>query len=243
MKQYWQKFAAKIDALTLRERVIIFAMLAIAVISLINNAVLDAQFAKQKQLSEQVKGQQLQTYQIQSDIRQAIQGKIDPDAPNRARLTGLKRQSEQMQTALLEMQKGLVAPDKMAILLEDILKHNARLQLLSLKTLPVTGLHEKEQPEGAQKQDNKQPGAMPAPAKPAASTLPAAGAVATVYKHGVEIVVQGEYLDMLRYMADLEAMPWQLFWGKAKLAVEEYPKATLTLTLYTLSLDKKWLNL
>jgi MSHA biogenesis protein MshJ len=64
-----------------------------------------------------------------------------------------------------------------------------------------------------------------------------------VFTHGVEIVVQGSYLDMLHYMDALESMPWQLFWSKARLQVEEYPKATLTLTLYTLSLDKKWLNL
>ncbi len=38
-------------------------------------------------------------------------------------------------------------------------------------------------------------------------------------------------------------MPTQLFWGKAKLEVEEYPNARLTLTLYTLSLDQKWMTL
>ena len=55
--------------------------------------------------------------------------------------------------------------------------------------------------------------------------------------------MRGTYLDMLRYMAQLETIPMQVFWGKARLEVEEYPQATLTLTLYTLSLDKKWLNL
>ena len=33
------------------------------------------------------------------------------------------------------------------------------------------------------------------------------------------------------------------FVGNAELTVDAYPKATLTLTLFTLSLDKKWLNL
>jgi MSHA biogenesis protein MshJ len=65
----------------------------------------------------------------------------------------------------------------------------------------------------------------------------------TVYRHDVEIVVQGGYLDIMKYLAQLEAMPWHLFWSKAKLSVDEYPKTTLTLTLFTLSLDKKWLNL
>src|SRR3569623_259090 len=240
MKQYWQKYAAKIDALTLRERVIIFAMLAVAVIALINNAVLDAQFAKQKQLSEQIKGQLVQVSQIQTDIRQTIQAQTDPDAANRSRLSALQQQSQRMQTALIDMQKGLVAPDKMPILLEDILGHNARLKVISLKTLPVTGIQETERTDSkdAKKSDDKQ--AVANAQKPSADSVPAASAV---YKHGVEIMLQGEYLDMLKYMSELESMPWHLFWGKAKLEVDEYPKARLTLTLYTLSLDKKWLNL
>ena len=60
---------------------------------------------------------------------------------------------------------------------------------------------------------------------------------------GVEIVVQGNYLDMLKYLTDLESMPWQVFWGKASLAVNEYPTATLTLTIYTLSMDKRWMGI
>jgi MSHA biogenesis protein MshJ len=38
-------------------------------------------------------------------------------------------------------------------------------------------------------------------------------------------------------------MPTQLFWGRAELAVEQYPHSRLTLTLYTLSLDRKWIKL
>jgi MSHA biogenesis protein MshJ len=33
-----------------------------------------------------------------------------------------------------------------------------------------------------------------------------------------------------------------MFWGMAKMNVVQYPQAELTLTLYTLSLDKTWLQ-
>jgi MSHA biogenesis protein MshJ len=59
----------------------------------------------------------------------------------------------------------------------------------------------------------------------------------------VEIVLQGSYLDMVSYMAALEALPVQLFWGKASLDAQQYPNSRLTLTLYTLSLDQKWMKL
>jgi len=61
-----------------------------------------------------------------------------------------------------------------------------------------------------------------------------------VYKHGVEIVVQGSYLDLLAYVSRLERQPWQMYWGRTVVSAE-YPKVMVALTLYTLSLDKSWL--
>lgn len=237
MKQYWQKLVQKIDALSLRERVIIFVMLAVLFITVFNMALLDREFSKQKQLSDQINAAQSQINQIRTEIQHAVQLSRDPDAANKDRLQTLMQQSAQMQTVLLDMQKGLVSPDKMTILLEDILRRDSKLRLLSLKTLPATNLAESPMAEARTPQEKA---AAATVANRLGADKPASGAV---YKHGVEITVQGEYLDMLDYMAALEAMPWQLFWGRAKLNVDEYPTATLTLTLFTLSLDKKWLNL
>ena len=237
MKQYWQKIVQKVDALSLRERVIIFVMLAVLFITIFNAALLDRQFSKQKQLSSQVNTGQAQLSQIRAEIQKAVHVNSDPDAANRDKLQALMQQSEQMQTVLLDMQKGLVSPDKMTVLLEDILKRDRKLRLLSLKTLAPANLADAA---GVGLGTAQEKAIAASATRTADSNQPAPGAV---YKHGVEIVVQGEYLDMLDYMAALEAMPWQLFWGRAKLNVDEYPVATLTLTLFTLSLDKKWLNL
>ncbi len=238
MKQYWQKLVQKIDALSLRERVIIFVMLAVLFITVFNAALLDREFSKQKQLSGQINAAQTQISQIRAEIQQAVQVNSDPDAANKDRLQTLTQQSAQMQTVLLDMQKGLVSPDKMTVLLEDILRRDSKLRLLSLTTLAATNLA--EPPIAEPRTPQERAAAAAAATNSLGVDKPASGAV---YKHGVEIVVQGEYLDMLDYMAALEAMPWQLFWGRANLNVDDYPKATLTLTLFTLSLDKKWLNL
>jgi MSHA biogenesis protein MshJ len=236
MKQYWQQTVLKIDALTLRERVIIFAMVAILLIVLINAMLIDPQFAKQKRLSSQVQADQEKIGLIQTEIRQALAAQSDPDSSGRERLKSLRYEAGQMQTALLDMQKGLVSPDKMTVLLEDIMRRDGKLRMLSLKTLPVSTLAASISADG--NTADKTAAAIP---KNKAESASATGSV--VYTHGVEIVVQGGYLEMLDYITRLENMPWQLFWGKAKLNVEEYPKASLTLTLFTLSLDKKWLNL
>lgn len=233
MKAYWQRLAQKTDALTLRERSIIFATAALLLIMLVNEVLLSPQLAKQKQLSRQLQQEQAQIATIQADIQQQVGAQESgPQNAAQARLEKLKLQSAQMNATLGEMQKKLVAPDKMAELLESILRRNGKLRLLSLKSLPVTDLNAPTTPA---------PALAGEPAKREISAENAA--VTAIYKHGVEIVVQGSYVDMMSYLDALESMPWQLFWGKAQMTMEAYPKATLTLTLYTLSLDEKWLDL
>lgn len=234
MKQYWQRMALKIDALTLRERVIIFAMTALILIVLVNTVLLNPQYAKQQQLSRNIQQDQTKIAAMRAEIQQkAASQTVDPDKENKARLQQLREQSLQMRSEVQGMQNGFISPDKISLMLEDLLRQNAQLRLISLKKLPATKLNEA------------------ALVKRAAETVAAAPdnnssekqAPLAVYRHGVEIVVQGGYLDLLNYLAQLEAMPWQLFWGGTKLDVQDYPKATMTLTLFTLSLDKEWLNI
>jgi MSHA biogenesis protein MshJ len=240
MNGYWQKLVVRIDALSLRERLIIFAAAALVVITLVNSLILESQFAKQKQVSERIRQEQAQIASLQADIQQIVKRHdTDPDGANRTRLTQLSRQLQEMQGSLRDMQKGLVPPDKVSTVLEDILRKNGRLRLVSLKTLPVAGLTEQAGAENKTAVEKLTGGGLPE-AKTKPETKPAAE---SIYKHGVEITVQGGYLDIVNYLTALESMPWQLFWGGASLRVEEYPKSTLTLTLFTLSLDKKWLNL
>ncbi|MCG2584557.1 type II secretion system protein M [Massilia sp. TS11] len=85
------------------------------------------------------------------------------------------------------------------------------------------------------------------PTAPAAASAAAKGKEASaeqlLFRHAVEVTLEGNYLDLVAYMQALESMPTQLFWGRAKLDVIEYPNARLNLVVYTLSLDEKWMKL
>jgi MSHA biogenesis protein MshJ len=236
MKQLWQRIASKIDALGLRERIFIFLMAVVILIAFVNSTVLSQEFSKETQLAQQIAQDQSQIAGIQAEIRAKLAAfDSHPDAAKQAHLNELKQKSAQMRMALQDMQKGLVSPDRMATLLADLLKQNGRLRLVSLRTLPASGLNEAD---AVAKPDAEKKAAELNKGK---SSEMAPGNV--VYKHGVEIVIEGDYLEMVNYMTALEAMPWQLFWGKAKLTVDDSSKRNLTLTLYTLSLEKKWLNI
>ncbi|WP_225984672.1 MSHA biogenesis protein MshJ [Noviherbaspirillum aerium] len=234
MKAYWKKFERLVEARSMRERLMLFAIAALLLVTVADRLFIGPQFASQQQLSQKIKADQLQLDSIHAEIKNRISAhQVDPDAAVKLRLAQLNEQRIQMRNQLEGMQNGLVSPDRMAVMLEDLLKRDGKLRLKSLKTLPVASLAESIDGSAA-------PAGTP---KPAADKAAPRAAGETVYKHGVEIVVEGGYADIAHYLAELERMPWQLFWAGTRLDVEAYPTARLTLTLFTLSLDKSWLNI
>jgi MSHA biogenesis protein MshJ len=144
----------------------------------------------------------------------------DPDAEGRKQVDDLQRRLSGYDTELRGVQQGLVPPKQMAKVLEDMLNRDSQVRLVKLRTLPVAALVE--------------------PASgPAAKTPGSAKNV--VYKHGLELTVEGRYLDLLAYQLRLENLPWRMFFARTNVNSVDYPKVFMTITLYTLSLEEAWL--
>jgi MSHA biogenesis protein MshJ len=222
MQAQFMNLAAKVDGLSLRERTLIFAAAAFLLVSLINALVLDPLLMKQKILSAQVVQQQERMKEAEAQITTLLQAKqADANSPQRERLRVLRQQISEGNAYLKNRRDKLVPPEKMAGLLEKVLNKNDRLKLIALKTLPVSPLIETTgDAEAGQKVELEN----------------------QIYKHGVTITVRGSYYDLLQYLTALEKLPTQMYWGVAKMDVVKHPIVELTLTLYTLSLDKTWLQ-
>ncbi len=227
--RYSRLYVDRVDALPPRQRLMVFAVALLILAAAGNLLFLDPAWAKQKQLAQRVEQQQKDLVATQAQLRAVTQkGLPDPDAANRTKLASLRERLSRLDAEMQELQQGLVEPSKMAALLEQMMSRQKGLELVGLRTLPVGNVAEKE--------DTK------APAGPQAPTpAPGASPSTLIYKHGIEITVKGKYLDLLEYLARLEKLSSRMYWGKAVLKVEAYPKSTLTLTVYTLSLDKTWL--
>ncbi|MFO1339325.1 MAG: hypothetical protein U1F53_14050 [Burkholderiaceae bacterium] len=157
--------------------------------------------------------------------RRRVQG----DAQRRtldAEIAQWKQRTGQASRELADTQAGLIGADRMVALLEQMLPRQGGVRVVSLKTLP---------PQDAR-------GPLPAPASASASAPADTGAV--LYRHGVELTVEGSYADLMTYLAALEQLPGpRLLWGGVKLKVERHPTVQLSVTVYTLSLDRAWLEL
>ena len=224
MKQVWQRYAALLDARKPRERALIFLMALVVLWGLVNSLLLEPLTSKRKSLSLNAQQQQEQLNLLQTQINATINaGQADPNVPTRIRLAALQEKLAQNRVALLNVQQNLVPPDKMAHLLEDVLMQNRGLKLISLNTLPADNVLQTQAEKAAQPDQTKPSGPV-------------------IYKHGVVISVSGSYGELTQYLEALEKLPWRMIWGKTEMQVETYPLVTLTITLYTLSMDETWLS-
>ena len=228
MKQQWEKISVKVDAMSMRERVLIFGAGVALLVSLLTTLLLDPLYAKQKVLRNQVSQQQKTMNEVQAMITAVLQENSPASSsPQRNQLNQFRQELADGDAYLNSSRERLVEPEKMAEHLRQLLNRNNRLQLVVLQTLPVTPLL--EQPNAKDTEQSRFKQASPLDKQ--------------VFKHGVQLTLRGNYLDLLQYLSALEKLPQQMFWASAKMSVVQYPTAELTLILYTLSLDKTWLQI
>ena len=84
LQQQWIKLSTKLDAMTLRERALVFVAVTASILFLMYTVAVAPMLARQKLLLAQIKQQQNQTAAIDMEIMARAQGFIiDPDAPVR----------------------------------------------------------------------------------------------------------------------------------------------------------------
>ncbi len=222
MKFPWMaKLVEKYDAMTLRERILIFAALAVAIFSLIDTLLIEPVVLKQRILGDQLVQQEKTLNQISTQIDAVMQDNSpDSRSPMRLEINRLKQEIAEGNLLLNDSRSRLVQPKNMAKHLQGILKNLPGVRLVELKSLPVTGLDEaQESREGN------------AEARP------------RIFRHGVSLTLRGSYAELEQYMTRLENMHQMMYWSKMNLKTVKYPISELTLVLYTLSLDRTWLKI
>jgi MSHA biogenesis protein MshJ len=225
MKAEWLKLAAQFNARALRERLMVLFGLLFAVVALYDLVLLEPVLAKKRRAAKQVAETRTTTSALETTVKAQTQ-QSDPEASKRSYRDDLRKQIVEINKNMQGMQKSLVPPDQMTKLLEGVLARNRGLTLVALRKLPLQRFDASRNAAGGT-----------AAAKPPGAAQPER----TIYQHGFELTVQGSYSELHDYLARLEKLPWQMFWGKASLVTEQHPRLVLTLTVHTLSLSKSWL--
>jgi MSHA biogenesis protein MshJ len=218
-------------ALPRRERALLVGAVIVTVLGAGDLLLLEPALKDRARLLRQIGDEKLARDALEATAGAAAR---DPDAGARAQLDTLRTQLRATEREFQSMQNGLVQPQQMGELLQSLLAEQRGLRLLGLRSLPVTALGD---PAGAA----KKPGVGDkAGADKADATTATRGDDAWLYRHAVEVRVQGSYADMLAYLRAIEGLPRHVRWGDVEIDARSYPASTMTITLYTVSLEKTW---
>ncbi|HUG21986.1 type II secretion system protein GspM [Piscinibacter sp.] len=229
MKAAWTRLSARYSALARRERALVMGAGLVLILGLGSLLLIEPALKQGTLLQRQIDRQRADLQALQPQVAALALRQRDPDAATRVQLEALRRQLSLADGEFNQLQRALVSPQEMGRVLEGLLQSHRGLRLIGLRSAPVTSVTELMNPVND---------AAPAPA--AGQTPAAEPRDAWLYRHGVEITLQGSYADMLAYLNTLEQLPRRMYWGELKIDAQRWPANVMTVTVYTISLEKTW---
>ena len=226
LKLRWAQWVAKYAALTQRERAIVAAAVVLGGGFLIFNFGIDPFLLKARSASRMEVSARAEIVQQSAILAQLTAQNADPDGLNRGKLAQARKDLAAISDRLARFEAGMVPPARMQAFLQGLLARGSAIEVIGLRTLPVTLV-------GAPAADKGETASKDKPAAPAADE--------GIYQHGIEIRLAGSYNALLSYLAELERMPQRVMWNSVSLTVEKHPRNIMVLRVYTLSLDRNWL--
>lgn len=227
----WRALVARYAGLTRRERGLVALGLLVAPALLVNALWAGPVAERTKRLRGVIAQQQGSHATLQTQVAQLQQDLAsDPDAAKKAEVAALEQRVAGMDSQLADFGATLVSPAEMNGLLEGLLARHRGLRLVSLKTLA---------PQSVLAGEKK---AAPGETAEKSAKIPVDRSI-DLYRHGVEIRLEGRFVDLHAYLAQLEQLPQKLLWSGLRYRVTEYPQAEMTLTVHTLSAERSWLSL
>ncbi|MEO5331526.1 MAG: hypothetical protein H7839_05835 [Magnetococcus sp. YQC-5] len=203
----WQKLLAQVERMSRRERV----QLMVTLMVILGGAWF--QFALEPFKKERAVLQR-QRVKIETSMRDVavleqeilVRKEQNPDLVEQNRIAALKQEVAQLDKQLDEGTLGMVSPAEMIQAMKSMLTRDSGLTLVQVE--------------------------VPA----AVNLLQESDAGGHVYKHELILRFSGGFPDLLKYLQDLERLPWKFFWESVQFVVTDYPKAFITLKIHTLSL-------
>jgi MSHA biogenesis protein MshJ len=202
------------DARSLRERLVLAGACVIGLLLVIEALAWAPARQRLKAAASQMASldEQRATLQQQLDLLDQ-QEALDPDAAVRKQIETFDHQVGTLDEKLRAQAIQLLAPDQTRAMLHALIANLHGLKMVGLQTEAPRPLVNTE-----------------------GLDLPA------LYRHGVDIDLQGDYLALIDYVQALEQMPWRLYWYGLEIRTDGAGARTFRLQLYTVSLYKEWIR-
>ena len=213
--------AASIDARDRRERLLLGATVLVVLLlvwDMLLRAPLMERHADAVDRAQQIESE-IASLRDSRESLQARLAEVSQEESGRSPAARLRQRVQKVDEKLAGRTAQLISPAQMVGALKDVVAGHPGIRLVRLENqAPETILD------------------ASADASNSGSDVP------RVYRHSVDLVIEGRYLDVLEYVRRLEALEWQFQWDDLQLETTDYPKARASLTLSTLSLAEDWIG-
>lgn len=213
LKEKCNELLARVDALTIRERVLVL----ITVLALCGTAwhllLMQPLLQQAAKARQDIAETQARIELANASLQDQVLQLSQIDSTNQSRFAFIKQRIDALDRELSEYSGKLIDPGEMAFVLESVLKGQSNLRLKRIRNLGAEALTADDQ-----------------------------NSAVILYRHGLEIEVEGSYLDCLAYLEKIEALPWRFYWQFLELDVVEYPRNRIRIEVSTLSLDEEWIG-
>ena len=210
MKQMWQAQMARLDGLSLRERIFLFLSILVCCGALVDTLWLSPAQTAHKQLSQRVEKQGAELQRLRDSLRLSVRP-ASTGQSSRDELLQISEQTEQINQSVRQLLPSAADAAPLAQALVHLLRRHEGLTLVRTSALA---------PELAG------PGSSSG-ADAGTSTLPPG-----LTRQGVALTVSGAYADLTRYVETLESAMPQVRWGEMSLKSDKgLPELTLKLFL------------
>jgi len=202
------------EALSFRERIAIAGALVVGLLLGIE-ALAWAPARKRLDSAEaQIASLDSQRATLQQELDKLDQEEaLDPDAAVKRQLSSFDKQVSALDAKLAAQKLQLIDPAQARPMLQALIANVQGLRMVGLHTVAPTQILDTE---GAD---------MP-----------------PLYRHGLVIELEGDYLPLLDYLKALESLPWRLYWDGLEMKAEDPGARKFRLELYTVSLRKEWIR-
>ncbi len=204
MKAWWKLQSARIDALTLRERVFLFVSILAAFIALADVVWLSPAQAAHTQLKQRFAKQGLELERLREETK-AEALKPSPARLAREESARIRTETDNINQQINQVSASTTQGTPLAQVLEQFLRRHGGLTLVSTTTL--------------------------APDVSAGKVQQTGGLPVGLSRTGLELTVSGSYPELVGYVRTLEKALPNLRWGKMKLTSDTQPPQ-LSLQVY-----------
>lgn len=214
-----QSLMHKFDNLAMREQKLLMIAVPISILLLVFLGVVEADIKSGSKLKANAGNVEKQLRLNQETNNQLMaQLNEDPNLTIKQQIEGLKQRLERLDNEFASEMAQLVSPQAMPIMLEALLSKANNLELIEMASQEPSML--KILANENKSNDYQQP----------------------IFKHTLHLKLEGDFFATRKFLSEAEQIGWKIYWQDMSYQVIEHPKASIELSLFTLSTSEAFIG-